>query len=122
VIELGAALALLALPSATVELLLGLRLEALAGATVARVAGAALLALSAACWLARDDTQSSAARGLVAAMLLYILGVALVLSAAAILYRMVGAALWPAVALHAVMTGWCLTILSGRERALPPAV
>ncbi len=70
-IELGAGLALLCCPSATVMLLVGSPLETSAAVTLGRVAGAALSSLGVACWLARDDTQSIAARGLVAAMLLY---------------------------------------------------
>jgi hypothetical protein len=57
-------------PSITVELLVGAPLETPAALTVARVGGAGLLALGLACWLARGDTQSRAARGLVAARLL----------------------------------------------------
>jgi hypothetical protein len=71
VIELGAGLALLGFPSAAVALLLGSSLAMPAAVTLGRLAGAALLALGLACWLARRDVQSRAARGLVAAMLLY---------------------------------------------------
>ena len=66
VIEVGAGLALLGFPSAVAMLLLGTPLETPAALTVARVAGAGLLALGVACWLARGDMQSRAARGLVA--------------------------------------------------------
>jgi hypothetical protein len=108
VIELGAALALLWFPSATATLLVGARLEAPEALTVARVAGVALLTLSVACWLARDDTQSRVARGLVAAMVLYNSGVALILAAAGFWSHLVGVALWPAVLLHIGMSLWCI--------------
>ena len=72
VIEVGTGLALLGLPSAVTALLLGARLELPAALTVARVARAGLLALGVACWLARGDAHSPAARGLVGAMLLTI--------------------------------------------------
>ncbi|MGA7617942.1 MAG: hypothetical protein WBV99_01005 [Candidatus Binatus sp.] len=111
VIEAGAGLALLSFPSAAVALLLGAPLETLAGLTVARVGGAALLTLGAAFWLARGDTQSRAARGLVAAMVLYNLGVAIILGAAGIRSQPVGIVLWPAVVLHAAMTIWCIMSL-----------
>jgi hypothetical protein len=111
VIEAGAGLALLCFPSAAVALLLGAPLEASAGLTVARVGGAALLTLGAAFWLARGDTQSRAARGLVAAMVLYNLGVAIILGAAGIRSQPVGIVLWPAVVLHAAMTIWCIMSL-----------
>jgi len=110
-IELGAGLALLSFPSAAVALLLGAPVETPAALTVARVAGAALLTLGAAFWLARGDTQSRAARGLVAAMVLYNLGAAIILGAAGIRSQPVGIVLWPAVVLHAAMTIWCIMSL-----------
>ena len=70
-IEAGAGSALMCCPSATAAFLLGSPLEKPAAVTLGRVAGAALLALGVACWLASGDAQSRAARGLVAAMLLY---------------------------------------------------
>ena len=110
-IELGAALALLIIPSATSVFLVGEPLDLPAAVIVARVAGAALLALAVACWQARDDAHSRASRGLVSAMLIYNLGVAAVLEYAGLGQGMHGIALWPAVILHATMTGWCITCL-----------
>ena len=111
VIEAGAGLALLCFPSVTVALLLSTPLETIAGFTVARVAGAALLTLGAAFWLARGDRQSRAARGLVAAMVLYNLGAVIILGVAGIRSQPVGLVLWPAVVLHAAMTIWCIMSL-----------
>jgi hypothetical protein len=71
ILETATGLALIVVPSVVVWLLLGSPLDTSAAVMLGRVAGAALLALGVACWLARDDTQSRAARGLVAAMLLY---------------------------------------------------
>ena len=67
-IEFGAGLALIAMPSVVATLLLGARLDTPVASTVARVAGVALLAIATACWLARDDGHSRAARGLACAM------------------------------------------------------
>jgi hypothetical protein len=111
VIELGAGLALLGFPSSTAVLLVGAPLESPAALSVARVGGAGLLALAVACWLASYDTQSFAARGLVAAMLLYNFAAVAVLAFAGIGFGLHGVALWPAVALHAAMTVWCMTSL-----------
>jgi len=91
--------------------MVGAPLEAPAALTVARVGGAGLLALGVACWLARGDTQSRAARGLVAAMLLYDVAAVAVLASAGIGLGLHGVALWPAVVLHAVMTVWCVACL-----------
>jgi hypothetical protein len=111
VIEVGTGAALLCCPSATVALLVGAPLEAPAALTVARVGGAGLLALGVASWLARGDTQSHAARGLVSGMLLYNLSTVTILGAGGIRSQRVGVALWPAVILHAAMTLWCTRCL-----------
>ncbi len=111
VMEAGAGFALLCFPSVTVALLLGAPLETSDALTLARVAGTALLTLGVAFWLARGDTQSRAARGLVAAMVLYNPGAAIILAAAGIRSQSVGIALWPAVVLHAAMTIWCIMSL-----------
>ena len=78
-LEAATGLALLAMPSVVVELLLGSSPGTLSGVTVSRVAGVALFALGVVCWLAREDAASRAAKGLVAAMLLYNIGVVAVL-------------------------------------------
>ena len=110
-IEAATGLGLIATPSIVVRLLLGSPLDTSAAVMLGRVAGTALLALGVACWLARDDTQSRAARGLVSAMLLYNIGATLILGAAGLGSGLVGLILWPAVVLHAVMAVWCVACL-----------
>src|SRR6266403_2149631 len=105
-IEAATGLALIALPAIVVRLLLGAEISG-ASIPLGRVAGAALLALGVACWLARDDRQSRAARGLVVAMLMYNIVATAVLAFAGIGLRLYGVALWPAVVLHAAMAVWC---------------
>jgi hypothetical protein len=111
IIEATTGLALLVMPSFVVRLLLGSPLETFDAVTLGRVAGSGLLALGVACWLARNDTESSATTGLVVAMLLYNLFVAIVLGGAGVSSHPIGIALWPAVALHAAMFGWCVVSL-----------
>jgi len=122
-LEVGTGLALLVVPSVVVQLLLSSPLETSVAVTLGRVAGAALLALGVACWLARDDTQSSAARGLVAAMTLYNVGAVVILGAVGIGSQPLGIALWPAVILHSVMALWCIARLVRKgagSRSLAP--
>jgi len=107
IIEMATGLGLLAVPSVVVRLLLGSPLDTSVAAMLGRVAGAALLALGVACWIARDDTQSRAARGLVVAMLIYNIAATAVLAFAGIGLGLHGVVLWPAVVLHAAMGAWC---------------
>ena len=111
IIEAAAGLALMVVPSVVVRLLLGSELDAPTAVMLGRVAGAALLALGVACWLARGDTQSRAARGLVAAMFLYNVATVAALAFVGIGFGLQGVALWPAVVLHAVMAVWCVACL-----------
>jgi hypothetical protein len=110
VIEAATGLALIALPALVVRLLLGAEISG-ASIPLGRVAGAALLALGVACWLARDDAQSRATRGLVVAMLMYNLVATAVLAFAGIGLGLHGVVLWPAVVLHAAMGVWCVGCL-----------
>jgi hypothetical protein len=111
VIELGAGLALLFFPSTTAVLLVGSPLETPTALTAARVGGAGLFSLGVACWLARSDTQSRAAKGLVVAILFYDVAAAAILAFAGAGFGLHGMALWPAVALHSVMAIWCIVCL-----------
>jgi len=106
-VETATGLILLVSPTLVVALLLGASLDAPAAVIVARISGAALLSLGSACWLARNDVQTGAARALVAAILLYNVGAVVILGNAGIRSLSVGVALWPTVVLHAAMTGWC---------------
>lgn len=119
VVEIGAAMALLGVPSVTASLLFGATLETSAAVSLARIGGAAILALSIVCWLTRD-AQGPAARGLVTAMVLYNLAVGGVLAFAGLGDGLRGMLLWPAVAFHVAMGAWCAaTLAQSHNRALP---
>ena len=107
-------MALLLLPAVPISVLLGSALDA-PGGLIGRVAGVALLALGTACWLARNDAHSGAARGLVTGMLLYNTGVAAVLVYASLGVGLCGIGLWPVVGLHAGLAIWCVACLRGRR-------
>ena len=110
-IEVVTGVALVVRPSVLLTILLGSSLDTPTGLVVARVAGTALLSLGVACWFARDDGQSRAGNGLIAAMLLYDLGVVEVLAAARFGSGLSGVAFWPAVVLHTGMAVWCVACL-----------
>jgi len=111
VAETATGLALLGLPLLVASLLFGASLDTPAALAVARVTGTALLSLGIACWLARHDGQSRAARGLVAALLLYNTAVTAVLVHAGTGLGLFGMGLWPAVVLHVALAVWCVACL-----------
>lgn len=115
IVEAGAGLALVAVPSATASLLFGAPLDSHAAVGLARVGGAAILALAIICWLARSDTQSPVARSLIVAMLSYNFAVAGMLAFAGFGQGTHGMLLWPAVTFHVAMSGWCAATLYRNE-------
>jgi hypothetical protein len=114
VIEGVTGLLLVVVPSLVAKLLLGSSLDGAVPLTVARLTGLALLTVTVACWLARLDEGTRAANGVVAAMLLYNVGTALLLIYAGIGLQLSGICLWPAVLLHALMAAWCIMQLRTR--------
>lgn len=106
-IEVAMGIVLTAFPAWIVSVLLGEPLSTSAGLLVARLAGAALLSLGTACWLAGRDTESRAASGTVAAMLVY--NVAVVVLFLLSPFRTAG--LLSALVLHIVMGVWCIACL-----------
>jgi len=99
-IEAALGLALIIYPQAVASLLLGAVLAG-AGIAVGRVAGIALLSLGLACWMRRKDANKTAA---LVAMLTYNLLVAAYLMYLGFGGELVGILLWPAIAIHAVLT------------------
>jgi len=114
--EAATGLMLALAPSLLVELLLGAAPGIAAGVTVSRVAGVAVLSLGVACWLARHDAAGRAARGLIAAMLLYNAAVVAILILAWTTQGLSGVALWPVVLAHAALAAWCVAALSAGNK------
>ena len=110
-LETATGLVLMVSPSVLVFVLLGSVLDGPDGIVIDRVAGAALLALGTACWLARGVGAGGAARGLVAAMLVYNIAVAAVLVHACVGPGLSGVGLWPGVVLHLALAVWCVACL-----------
>ena len=105
VVEIATGLALIVAPSMVGHLLLGSDLTGIA-ATVARVAGIALIALGVACWPGTPTVG----------MLLYNSAVAMYLAGLGFVSGQAGPLLWPAVLLHAIVTGLLLAGLRRQAR------
>ncbi len=104
VIEMGAGLLLLIAPSPSAKLLFGVGLVSPESMLVAKVAGAALLSFALSCWLERNRDS---AIGLVAGLLVYNAAVVALFVYAALVSRMNGIGIWPAVGLHSALLIWC---------------
>jgi hypothetical protein len=118
-LEAATGLALMLVPSPLAAVLIGASLDTPGGLIIARVCGAALIALGLACWQARVDSQTRAARGIVVAMLLYNVAAFSVLVYAGVGLNLSAIGLWPAVAVHGALALWCLVCLQiwGRRNA-----
>jgi hypothetical protein len=109
-VEVLAGLAFALTPRALFDILLGVPLD-LPGAYAFRMFGAAILAIGIACWLAREDSASRAARALVVATAFYDLAFVALLVAARFVGGLSGIALWPTVVLHLGLAVACLYFL-----------
>jgi hypothetical protein len=99
-IEAVTGLALIISPESVASLLLGADLAS-AGNAVGRVAGIALLSLALACWISRQDANKNT---VIAAILTYNMLVTAYLMYLGFGGDLVGRLLWPAIAIHAVLT------------------
>jgi hypothetical protein len=109
--EMATGLAMLAVPAIPLRLLIGVEQASPETIYVARVAGAALLAIGVGCWLWRSDQLGPGQRGLIAGVLVYSAIVAGLLVYAGLFLNLVGIALWPAVAVHVVLSIACVLSL-----------
>ncbi len=117
VLEGATGIALLLSPPLVVSILLGAALDAPAAHVAGRIGGAALFSLAIACWLARDHVTSHAARGVVAAMVVYNVAATAVLGYAGVVLGFSNLILWSAVVLHAALAAWCVACLRAVSRA-----
>jgi hypothetical protein len=112
--EAAAGIALVMVPSSFARLLFGAELAG-AGVAAGRIAGVALVSLGIACWPGRGASRS----GLLA-MLTYGLLVTSYLWYLGLRGETVGPLLWPAIALHAVLTALLARAWFGGAGANPP--
>jgi len=111
VVEILAGLALVAVPSVAVSLVLGQPLTEPVGVVLGRIAGAAVLALGIACWLAKNGGQNRTTIGLIWALLFYDFSFVLILLFAHVRIALNGIGLWPVVALHSGLGVWSFLCL-----------
>ena len=114
--EAATGLALLVVPSTVGQLLLGAELTGVA-VPVARVTGIALIALAVACWPGRTALCGMLTYSLLATAFLAYLGIR---------GNWVGPLLWPAIALHALLTillarAWYQAHKEGNQSKTPPS-
>jgi hypothetical protein len=119
-LEVGAGLALLTVPSDALTLLLGVSVTAPEGLVIGRVTGSALLAIGVSSWLARGDRRGGAQRGVLVGVLIYDGAAAALLAYAGLVLSLTGVLLWPAVALHTALAAWCLACLCSKSSESVP--
>jgi hypothetical protein len=104
-------LLLLAWPSVPLALLLGVEHAAPETTLVARLTGAALFAFGLLCWPDGSDRRGGTRLRWLGGVLTYDVAAAALLGYAGWSLNLVGVALWPAMALHAVLAAWCCICL-----------
>jgi len=107
-IETGTGILLITFPSVLAKILLGSPLDGPVAITIARIAGLAILALGLVCWLGGYDTQSRAARGLVAILVIYNAVTSIILTYAGLGLGLSCIGLWSVVIIHTFMGVWCI--------------
>ena len=105
-IEVVTGLALIAIPSVTASLLLGVSLIEPSGIILGRIGGAALISLAITCWLSRVERHSSLV--ITKALVFYNIAASLLLVYGALIENFSGLGLWPAVILHVALLIWCI--------------
>ena len=113
-LECGAGLALLIAPAVIIRLLFGSAVEVFPAINIIRLTGVALLSLGAACWWARGDERSAAARAILGAMLTYNAAVAVLVLVGGL--GSLGPLQWAAVVLHGVQGIWCARVVAAWRR------
>ncbi len=108
IIEGATGVALVLAPSLVASSLLGTTLFEPSAIIVAKLAGAALVTIGLACWLSRNEAQSKV---MVKTMFGYNFFSISLLAYSALVDKIYGQGLWPAVLLHLILLVWCFSCL-----------
>lgn len=109
VFECLTGVALIAIPSTIVPLLLGIPFEDDSLHIISGITGAALITIGMACWLNRNIGQLSIV--MIKAVLLYNIVAGLILLYAALGLSLSAIGLWPAIGTHVGLAVWCFLAL-----------
>lgn len=120
-LEIPAGLAFFVAPLFQVGAFFGTTLDGPGGMALARLPGSALTAIGLACWFARRDAGSPAARGLAVAMLLYNASAVGLVLTTALVSHVSAIGLWPVAVIHGGMAVWCIACLRRRPDRPPAA-
>jgi hypothetical protein len=117
ILEGSLGLALLAVPSFVISLLLSISPGGIAVTVVARVAGAAIFSLAIACWFSRNNSNDPA---VLRAILFYNVAVGFVLFYCIYPEGLSSVFLWAAALLHMFLAVWCMTCLQKKAPLKTP--
>ena len=118
VFEGATGLALIAIPSTIVPMLLGIPFSDDTLHVVSGITGAALIALGMACWLSRNSGPQAAV--ILKSILGYNILASLILLYAALGLSLSGMGLWPVIVVHICLAVWCIIALQmdGKQKQL----
>lgn len=109
VFECLTGIALIAIPSTIVPMLIGIPFEDDSLHVISGFTGAALIAIGIACWLLRNSGVPALA--IVKSVLIYNVAGTLILLYAILGLKLTGIGLWPVTIIHFAMAIWCVAVL-----------
>ena len=113
VFECLTGIALIAIPSTIIPMLLGIPFEDDSLHVISGITGAALISIGIACWMFRNSGLNAAP--MVRSVLFYNVTVALILLYALLGLSMSALGLWPVTIIHFTMGIWCLVVLRRKD-------
>ena len=109
VFECLTGIALIAIPSTIIPMLLGIPFEDDSLHVISGITGAALISIGMVCWSLRNSGASALA--IVKSVLFYNVAGTLILLYAILGLQMTAIGLWPVTIIHFVMAMWCMAVL-----------
>ncbi len=113
VFECLTGIALIAIPSTIVPMLLGIPFDDDSLHVIAGITGAALISIGIVCWLLRNSGASALA--VVKSVLFYNVAGTLILLYALLGLNMSAIGLWPVTIIHFALGIWCLVVLLRKD-------